>query len=71
MTLSFPSWVSEITYLVKKITHKEKQEKSCRIKINRPWSSHHGAAETNLTSNYEVSGSIPGLSQWVKDMALL
>jgi len=30
-------------------------------------SSHRGAAEMNLTRNDEVSGSIPGLTQWVKD----
>ena len=24
----------------------------------------------NLTSNYEVVGLIPGLAQWVKDLAL-
>ena len=30
----------------------------------------HGAAETNLTKNQEVVGSIPGLDQWVKDLTL-
>ena len=35
------------------------------------WSSHRGAAETNLTENHEVAGLIPGLTQWVKDPALL
>ena len=25
----------------------------------------------NLTRNHEVIGSIPGLSEWVKDLALL
>ena len=32
-------------------------------------SSHGGAAETNPTRNHEVAGSIPGLVQWVKDLA--
>ena len=33
-------------------------------------SSHRGAAETNPTTNHEVAGLTPGLTQWVKDLAL-
>ena len=33
-------------------------------------SSYHGIAETNLSRNHEVAGSITGLDQWVKDPAL-
>ena len=31
--------------------------------IDRTWSSCCGTVETNLTRNYEVMGSIPGLAQ--------
>ena len=30
-----------------------------------------GTMEMNLTGNHEVVGLIPGLTQWVKDLALL
>ena len=40
------------------------------LKIMITWSSHRGAVETNLTRNHEVAGSIPGLTQQVKDLVL-
>ena len=32
------------------------------------WSSCCGTAEANPTRNHEVVGSVPGLTQWVKDL---
>jgi len=29
-----------------------------------------GAAKTNPTRNHDAVGSIPGLAQWIKDLAL-
>ena len=40
------------------------------IRKNYAWSSHRGSAEMNLTSIHEEAGSIPGLPQWVNDLAL-
>ena len=39
------------------------QKHNCR-------SSHLGTVETNPTRNHKVSGSILGLTQWVKDSVL-
>ena len=35
------------------------------------WSSRRGSVETNLTSHHEDTGSIPALTQRVKDPLLL
>ena len=43
----------------------------CSLKVWFRWSSHHGSAKMNLTGIHEDTGSIPALTQWVKDSMLL
>ena len=40
------------------------------LKFVNKWGSRCGAVEMNLTRNNEVVGLIPGLTQWVQDLAL-
>ena len=44
-------------------------KKTCDF-LKRSQSSHRGAVEMNPTRNHEVVGSIPGLTQWIKDPAV-
>ena len=41
------------------------------IKNSEYWSSHGDSVVNESTRNHEVAGLIPGLAQWVKDLALL
>ena len=48
-----------------------KRRKKERKKETNKWrSSHPGSVEMNLTSILMDAGSIPGLAQWVNDLAL-
>ena len=47
----------------------KKEGKSCLLR-KQVQVSHHGSVVMNTTSIHKDSGFIPGLAQWVKDLAL-
>ena len=66
MTAGFArSWSLEYRGHFVDIWCRETTEAEVKNKIKG--SSCHGIVEMNLTRNHEVVGSIPGLTQWIKD----
>ena len=68
LVVKTPNWINSKSTL--KALQKELYAHSS-IKIIFLKSPYCGTAETKLTSIHEDSGSIPNLTQWVKDPALL
>ena len=68
-----PSLAHELLHAKKKPPKKQKKPLHAKIILKNlcMWSSHRGAVEINLTRNHGVEALIPGLVQWVNDLALL
>ena len=52
------------------LRHNNMNSSHLKNKMCKEFPSWRGAVETNPTRKHEIEGSIPGLNQWVKDLAL-
>ena len=53
---------------LKYLKSNSRRQRDCKNTID--WTSLRGTVETNPTRDHEVAVSIPGLTEWVKDLAL-